>query len=333
MNPGQKLFEEFVTAFRNRKFVAGLLIAIIDLLKALDVPTTDVESYAELIERYPKQEKTSAGRHANTLILARGDGTLSLRPFYNAAERYFMVERKRYDYPSCAPHATQAWGDYIGWIDDLCTMSLAELDELRQAVVDHVLEALPSHEYDPSTVKIQPPIYRILLEEFDFSAPPKEPSGAAFQGAVFGFVRADNPHLQVEIDKVRTGSKRKQRVGDIDAWEGERLALSAEVKNLEVSVSLAEGLSTFYSAVNNRGAIGLVVGQGFEDRARQIVTEAGIKPLDIEELVGLVELWDPAKQQIAISSFQYYAAHVEKNSVLMSRVRQFLENVGIDGDG
>jgi len=45
---------------------------------------------------------------------------------------------------------------------------------------------------------------------------------------VFGFLRADNPHLQIEIDKVRTGSKRLQRVGDIDGWEGARLAISAE---------------------------------------------------------------------------------------------------------
>jgi hypothetical protein len=36
-----------------------------------------------------------------------------LRPFYNEAERYFRAEKKRFDYPSCAPHATQA-GPTIG---------------------------------------------------------------------------------------------------------------------------------------------------------------------------------------------------------------------------
>lgn len=324
----KNVYDEFVAAFTGRKFVAGLLIAIIDLLQDLAVASSEVGSYEELIRRYPKQEKTATGRHANTLILeASPDRTVSLRPFYNEAERYFMVEKKRYDYPSCAPHATQAWTDYTHWIDALCAMSENELESLRKSVVDHVLKTLPSHEYDPKTVRIHPPVFRILLEEFDFVAPSGEPSGAAFQGAVFGFIRADNPHLQVEIDKVRTGSKRKQRVGDIDAWEGERLALSAEVKNLEVSISLAESLANYYNSVNRRGAIGLVVGQAFADGAREVVIEEGIKPLDIEELVGLVELWDPAKQQIAVASFQYYATHVEKNSVLIARSRQFLERI------
>lgn len=336
--PGKKmdrkqLFEEFKSSFKGRKFVAGLLLAIIDFLKELGIPESDINSYSKLIKEYPKQEKTSTGRHANTLIVATRERTVSLRPFYNAAERFFMVEKKRYDYPSCAPHATQAWIDYIDWIDTLSSMSPTDIDALRQDVVDFVLDSLPSHEYDPTSIRIGPPIYRILLEEFDFAAPANEPSGAAFQGAVFGFVRADNPHLQVEIDKVRTGSKRKQRVGDIDAWEGERLALSAEVKNLEVSRKLAEGLSSFYRSVNERGAIGMVVGQGFEDGAREIIIEAGIKPIDIEDLIRLVELWDPAKQQIAIASFEYYAAHVEKNHTLKSRLREFIDTAALIDNG
>jgi hypothetical protein len=32
-----------------------------------------------------------------------------LRPFYNRAETLFPTERKRSDYPSCGPHATEAW--------------------------------------------------------------------------------------------------------------------------------------------------------------------------------------------------------------------------------
>lgn len=91
-----------------------------------------------------------------------------------------------------------------------------------------MLSNLKSHAFDPSSVKIKPSLFQLLLEEFDLTAQKGEPTGAAFQGMVFGFLRADNPHLQIEIDKVRTGSKRLQRVGDIDGWEGARLAISAE---------------------------------------------------------------------------------------------------------
>jgi hypothetical protein len=61
-----------------------------------------------------------------------------------------------------------------------------------------------------------------------------ELTGTSLQGIAFGFLRADNPHLQIEIDKVRTGSKRLQRIGDVDGWEGARLAISAEAKQFEI---------------------------------------------------------------------------------------------------
>lgn len=111
----------------------------------------------------------------------------------------------------------------------MCKLTKSEILAVRKSVVGHVLKQLPSQEYQAGSVRAEPPMFRILLEDFDFTAPRGEPTGAAFQGAVFGFMRADNPHLQVEIDKARTGSKRLQRVGDIDAWDGERLALTAEV--------------------------------------------------------------------------------------------------------
>lgn len=200
------LFSEFTAGFPQRKFSAGLLIAFIDFYNELGVPGSGLSSFQEFIQRFPRQVTTNSGKRANTLIVARADGsTLSLRPFYNAAERFFRAEHKRFDYPSCAPHATQAWADYIHWLDALTTFSPDELAELRQRVADYVLATLKSHDFDPASVKVEPPLFRMMLENFDMTAKEGEPTGAAFQGIVFGFLRADNPHLQIEIDKVRTG--------------------------------------------------------------------------------------------------------------------------------
>jgi hypothetical protein len=324
MTPDE-LFDEFTRGFENRKFPAGLLIAFIDLFRHLGVQDAHFADLDDFLAKYPRQTTTSAGKPANTLIVQTAGGkTLSLRPFYNAAERYFRAEEKRFDYPSCAPHATQAWADYRNWLDALVTYSDAQLVQIRERVRDYVLARLPSQAYDAAQVEVSPPLFRMLLEEFDLTARPGEPTGAPFQGFVFGFLRADNPHLQVEIDKVRTGPRRLQRVGDIDAWEGARLAISAEVKQYRLKIEDVPDVEAFANETGRRGALGLVVALEFGDGVRDALAALGVRPLDLGDLLSVVELWDPLKQRTAVSSVVYYVRHVEKNASLAERVDAFL---------
>ncbi|WP_038084159.1 hypothetical protein [Tumebacillus flagellatus] len=325
-----ELFESFTQGFPKRKFSAGLLMAFIDLYLELGIPSKGLSSFEELLGVFPRQTTTAAGKQANTLIVEREDGnTISLRPFYNAAERFFRAEHKRFDYPSCAPHATQAWGDYRHWLDALATFSEEELQTLRGMIADFVLTELKSQAFEPSSVKREAPLFQLFLEGFDFSAKTKkgEPTGAAYQGTVFGFLRADNPHLQIEIDKVRTGSKRLQRVGDIDGWDGARLALSAEVKQYVLEADDVPDIAAFANEIGRRGGLGVVVALGFGEGARSLLEELGVKPLDLSDMLRIVELWDPLKQRTAISSLVYYARHVEKNSSLAERIEAFLETI------
>lgn len=323
----KELFQDFETGFPKRKFSAGLLIAFIDFLKDLDVTAHKFKSLDDMLKRYPRQPTTAAGHHANTLIVDRGGkaGTVSLRPFYNQAERFFRAEKKRFDYPSCAPHATQAWADYQRWLDALVTFTPKQLDGLRDKVAGYVLSQLKSQEFDPASVEADPPLFRIVLESFPIKARKGEPSGAAFQGIGFGFVRADNPHLQVEIDKVRTGSKRLQRVGDIDCWEGSRLAISAEVKQFTLKKGSVPNLKAFGNETGKRGALGIVMALAFDEGVRDEIEALGLKPLDRNDLLRIVELWDPLKQRTAAQSLVYYAQHVEKNSSLTDWLKAFLK--------
>ena len=117
MTPDE-LFAEFEAGFPKRKFSAGLLIAFIDFLNALDVAAKGIGSFEAFLTAFPRQTTTAAKGKANTLIIRQPDGrTLSLRRFYNDIETYFRARQKRFDYPSAAPHATQAWQDYIDWLD------------------------------------------------------------------------------------------------------------------------------------------------------------------------------------------------------------------------
>jgi hypothetical protein len=325
VKPAQ-VYTEFVAGFPGRKFSAGLLIAFIDLFTSIGVPGAGMKNLDDVLAKYPRQLKTAQGKHANTLILLTGKGTTaSLRPFYNVAERFFRAEHKRFDYPNCAPHATQAWQDYLPWLDALATFSPAELSDLREQVCTYVLGTLKSQEFDPASVQFEPPVFRMVIENFDMSKKKSEPGGAAFQGIVFGFLRADNPHLQVEIDKVGAGSKRLQRVADIDAWEGKRLAISAEVKQYTIKLTDVPDLESFANAVGQRGALGVVFALDFEEGARDAIEALGVRALDPYDMLQIVELWDPLKQRTAVTSFVYYVTHIEKNSSLISRLGAFLE--------
>jgi hypothetical protein len=330
MTPDQ-LYAEFEAGFPARKFTAGLLVAIIDFLFELDVPSKSIASFEDFLKSFPRQYKTAAGKRFNTLVVMKPDGkTLSLRGFYNNSERFYRAEHKRFDYPSAAPHATQAWPDYIGWLDALVTFDATKLGNLRARVNQFVLDTLKSQAFDPASIEIEPPLFKLLLDSFDVTAHKGEPTGATFQGIVFGFLRADNPHLQIEIDKVRTGSKRLQRVGDVDGWEGGRLAISAEVKQYELKVADVPDLESFANATGQRGALGVVAAIGFQEGVRDTLEGIGIIPLDIDDMLRIVELWDPVKQRTAVQSFLYYAKHVEKNSSLGERLDTFLKDTAAE---
>jgi len=325
------LFRDFSAGFAGRKFTAGLLVAMIDFLSELGAPALGLASFEQLLERFPRVAVNPAGKRFNTLVVTREDGrTLSLRGFYNEAERFYRAGHKRFDYPSAAPHATQAWPDYLHWLDALAGFSTGELATLRARVDAFVLEKLPSQAFDPALAQTDPPLFRLLLENFDMAAREGEPTGAAFQGLVFGFLRADNPHLQIEIDKARTGSKRLQRIGDVDGWEGGRLAITAEVKQYQLKEADIADLAGFSAAAAQRGALALVAALGFLPGAREAVRALPAIPLEVADLLRIVELWDPFKQRVAVQSFVYYARHVEKSYALAARVDAFLEAAAED---
>ena len=213
---------------------------------------------------------------------------------------------------------------YVNWLDLLCTFSSQELLSLRENIVNHVLDYYVDQSFNPEDLRLEKPLFRLLLNEFDVIAHRGEPTGAAYQGIVFGFLRADNPHLQIEIDKVRTGSKRLQRVGDIDGWEGKRLALSAEVKQFVIEPKNVCDFVAFAGEANRRNALGIVAALGFDPDARGTLEELGLKTLDKSDISQIVELWDTLKQRTAIASFEYYVQHVEKNSSLTARLQDFL---------
>lgn len=317
-----QLQSEIEDQFRSRRFAPALALAILDLLRAVSA-IGRFGSLDQLLLHFPRQSKTKGGRIANTLILRVGRSTLSLRKFYEKHQDFFRVEKKRFDFPNMAPHATQAWGDYKHWFDLILNLSLEECDSLAIWAKDFVLQRLPSHDVDPSSIAPLSRPFSRLLRHFSTRAHKGEKAGASFQGLVFAYIRADAPHLFLEVAKVGAGSKRLQRVGDIDGWLGERLVLTIECKSFDVDIETALQVTTFTGEARKRRALAMIAALAFDEEAKSHLTRDDIRVVDLTMIQTLADLWDPLKQQIACDAFSYYVHHVEKNAAMMERLREF----------
>ncbi len=323
-----EILDQVREEFKRRKFAAGLAIAFIDFLNAINAVEIGLTDYGSFLKAFPKRDVTERGGKANTLIVRLPSGaTKSIRQFYDRVQREIRSDQCRLDYPSAAPHATQAWQDYTHWLGVMVASQKSELVALRNGILSFVLATLPSHELDDSLIVKDPPVFSLILTHFDLGVKKGEPTGAAFQGAVFGYLRADAPHLQVEVRKVRTGSARVGGIGDIDAWDGDRLILSAEAKHTTFLAKDVSSIEGFCNLVARHKAIGLVVAEKFEPAARSLLKQKEIVAISREELGAIVALWDPLKQLIAARAFLYYASHVEQNGPLTKRLREFLINL------
>lgn len=310
---------------RQRKYVGGLLPSFCDFFVELDVADKHYGSLNDLFFDYPQ---ITEGVSTLTVTMP-GGGQKTIRPAYERYHYLYVTENHRLDYPRSGPYATGKWADYRQWLDDLVGMPKDDLEWIAQASVAFVLAELKDQSFDPSSVKAEPPIFKWLLDQFDFNNRARgEPTGASFQAMVFGYVRADSPHLQVEARKARAGSARTQGIGDIDAWEGDRLVISAEVKHFVVGAGDMGEFTHFAAAITERAALGMIIAEDFQEGVREQIEALGLHPLSLKDLLRVVSLWDPVKQRAALNAFQWVVVHKEQNSGLIDRVHEFLLSVG-----
>ena len=311
---------------RPRTYVGGLLPSFCDFMIAMNTPGQGFKSFADFIATHPL---VTVG--TSTLTVERNgnpDDVATIRPFYNKIHNFYLFKEKRIGYPRSEPYATGKWADYRRWLDALVTFSKSEIEEVRRRAVDHMLSVLVKREFDPSKVVVDPPVFLMLLEQFPWDKRAKgEPTGAAFQAMVFAYIRADAPHLQVETRKVRTGSAKLKGVGDVDAWEGQKLTISVEVKHHVFRSDDLEHCDPFVEEVRQRGALGMIVAWDFASNVADEVQSAGLVPLTIADLVKSVRLWDPVKQRAAMNAFEWAVVQKEQSPGLIERYEAFMASL------
>ena len=332
-----EVFEEVRRSFletnarRRRRFLPGLLISMMGLVRAVHGNGGRFASLDEFYAAYPRQTETADGGRANTIIIRiDADGrTQSIRPYYEAFVRWLRIDNMRLDYPKAAPHATQAWVDYTHWLSSFLPMSNDDMAALEARVRAFVLETLPAHVRDTSALRREPLRFSLFLQNFDMVVRrgSGETSGAAFQGTVFAYLRADAAHLQVETARVRSGGKRERRVGDIDALNGEQLVISAEVKQYTITAPEVPDFEEFATQTSAEGALGMVVALDFTPEARQALIDLELEPLSKADLQSHVRIWDALKQRVAVEALLYYVTRIEQNTPLRERVLAFFRDI------
>lgn len=307
----------------RRVFAGGLLPAFCEFFIDLGHPQ---KGYADLDAFYAKHPAITDGVNTLTVLPGNvGKRRKTIRQPYEKVAHFYVVDNNRITFPSAAPHATGQWRDYQRWLESLVTFTPAQLADLAEKAKDFMLSILPERKFDASSVVVDMPIFHIILERFPWDARRgSEKTGAAFQAMVFAFLRADAPHLQVETRRVRTGSSRVQGVGDIDAWEGRKLTISAEVKHYEFSAADVDDISRFIGKVQERGALGMVVATTFEAGVVETIERKGLRAITIADVSRIVSLWDPLKQRAALNAFEYAIWQKELSVELGERLDDFL---------
>ena len=321
----EDLIEKTADHFTTAKDIPGLVIDFLMVAEEISQEDAWLNSYRpdvtrdDILTRYENVGD-------DTLTLDYGDNRAGIRPVHNAIVPFFHDELQRTNFPTAYGHRTGKWSDY-DFMERCFRLSRAGRFEAALRSFEICVDRLQVRDFVTREEPFPDPFLEIL-NDFNRSNPSDEPGGAAFQGLCFGYVRTEWNHLSFRVEKARTGSRRQARVGDIDAYMGPDLILSAEIKDRTISGSNVNSeLGTMIDLAENTDTISLAICDSVTDDARDEMEEAGVKVLDEDDLRENLEMWDYHKQNQAVQAMVHYYANVEQNPSGTQRLLEFINQV------
>ncbi|PSQ55142.1 hypothetical protein BRD22_10220 [Halobacteriales archaeon SW_8_68_21] len=319
------LLSEAGTQFTSSKGTLGLAIDFVVLAEELanhddwlagfdpDITVDDI------LGRYESMAKSS-------LTLKRGDVREGIRTFHNELIELFREDLNRTNFPSSPGHHTGEWERYDDMLELAFRLSRNGRYVAAQKLFDLGLERLESSEYERRDPPFEDPFLKVL-RDYERKAP-NEQGGSAYQALCYGYVKAEWPHLSLRASKVRTGSSRQQRYGDIDGYHGPDLMISIEVKDRVIDGSNVRAeLGTMMKVAENTTAIAVAICTEVGAEARKTLEEAGVRVLDDTDLERQLRLWDYHKQNRALHGMVHFFANIEENPDGVQRLLRFVSSI------
>lgn len=276
----------------------------------------------DILDRYDSMAKSS-------LTLKRGNAREGIRTFHNELIELFREDLNRTNFPSSPGHHTGEWERYDNMLELAFRLSRDGRYVAAQELFDLGLERLESSEYERRDPPFEDPFLKVL-RDFKRKAP-NEQGGSAYQALCYGYVKAEWPHLSFRASKVRTGSSRQQRYGDIDGYHGPDLMISVEVKDRVIDESnVYAELGTMMKVAQNTTAIAIAICTEVSKGARQTLEEADVRVLDDEDLGRQLRFWDYHKQNRALHGMLHFFANIEENPDGVQRLLRFVSSIDPD---
>jgi len=266
------------------------------------------------------------GATKSTLTLKYEGERESIRTVHDDVIDLFREDLQRTNFPSSPGHHTGEWERYQDLLELSFRLSRTGRYEAAQRLFDLGLERL-----DKRTVtRRDPPFPQPFLEilrNYERSHP-DELGGSAYQAFCYGYVRTEWSHLSLRASKVRVGSSRQNRYGDIDGYLGPDLIISVEVKDRNITESDVESeLGTMMTLAEQSTAISIAICRSVFEDAREKIESAGVRLLTGEELEERLEMWDYHKQNRAVQGMIHFFSNIEENPQGTQRLLRFLKGV------
>lgn len=254
-----------------------------------------------------------------------------IRKFENRIRTLFHDGLDRLDYPSAPGHNTSQWTRFPEILTKCFQLSELGRYVLVNTLLDFGLDRMDRAQTFKGNPRIR--IFPRVVSEYPRSRISGENAGVVFQGIAYGYVRADRPHLSTIVDKVRTGSRRQKRIGDIDCYKDLSVELSIEVKDRVITTDNAsDELGRFAKDVRRGDILGVAFVRDVTNEALKEIEDERVIVMTQSELLEEVRRWDWPKQDGALRDLIHYLAHIEQNQGAVERLLSFIQAHDSDHD-
>jgi hypothetical protein len=319
----------FVAArFAGMRYVVGMAADLTLLAQQLALHDAEGKAFRprltrdEIFTRYELVKKVGS-REANTLTLKYGKTKVGIRKLEEALIDFFG-EVGRPGYPSSYVYMTGQWQKFT---DPLLIPCFRLGESARFALCSKLLDYAMDNLTEGTLLGRAKPRVR-LFEEIIHHYPrsnPNENSGAVFQGIAYGYIKSDRPHLSLIVDKVRTGSARQHRIGDIDGYHGLDLELTVEVKDHPLTEeNVTKEMGEFLDKVAKNKVLGLAFVASADQHAVDEMKKHGVACVTEGNALWELTHWDWRKQDAGVHGLLHYLAHVEQNPDAVVRLLTFI---------
>lgn len=320
---------DFVAAkFGRSRYQLGLALDMALLAQQLSLNDPEAKQFRSgltlenLFARYTRVT-ARGGVDANTLTLTFSGREIGIRRLEEEVGELF-IQLNRPGYPSAYVYNTGQWHKYqVTLLVPCFRLSEAGRFALCSDLIQFGLDNLPpSHLLGRDKSRVR--LFETILRDYP-RAHKGERAGSVFQGIAAGYMKADRPHLDLIVDKTRTGSAKQNRIGDIDGYYGLDLEVTAEVKDHTLAATDVESeLGEFLLRVGQNRVMGLVFTRSIDDGAANAIRSHRVGWFTLESLLAAVEKWDWRKQDAAVHGLLHFLAHIEQNPAAVTRLLDFI---------